>query len=418
NYSYSFLDKFLRYVQIDTTSDPNSLTVPSTEKQKNLGKILVEELREMGISNAHLDENGYVYAYLESNQEYSIDPIFFCSHMDTSPDCSGSNVKPIVHSNYTGQDIVLPDDPSIIIKLKNHPQLESQIGNDIITASGTTLLGADNKAGVAEIMDAFNYMCQNPDFPHGKVYALFTPDEEIGRGADHVNLEKLQAKFGFTIDGENPGDLEVENFSADGLVLKIQGVSYHPGLAKGKLQSAIKIAAEIIQELPKDLSPEATEGLEGFIHPVHVEGAAEEAKIEFILRDFETKNLKNYGALIHEISEKIVNKYPGCSFSIDQKEQYRNMKDVLNEYPYIQKLAEYGLKMTGLNPSIHAIRGGTDGARLSFMGLPCPNLFAGEHAFHSKEEWVSVQDMEMAVNMILNIIYSHSMVAGGFEEIS
>ncbi len=418
NYQFTVLSRFLRYVQIDTESNPDSNTIPSTEKQKNLGKILVQELKEMGISNAHLDDKGYVYASIPSNLNYPVDPIFFCSHLDTSPDCSGRDVKPLVHSNYQGEDLILPDDPSIQIKLKNHPPLKNQIGHDIVTASGKTLLGADNKAGLAEIMDAFQYMCSNPDFPHGEVFALFTPDEEIGRGADHVDKEKLKAKFGYTIDGENPGDLEVENFSADGLVLKIYGVSYHPGLAKGKLFSAIKIIAKIIDSLPKDLSPENTEGLEGFIHPVHFEAGVEEGFIEFILRDFETEKLIIYGRLIEDITKNLLKDFPGCSYSIEQKEQYRNMKDILSNYPYIQKLAERGLERAGLKPRIHAIRGGTDGARLSFMGLPCPNLFAGEHAFHSKEEWVSVQDMQKAVETIIQIIYSHSMVAGGFEEIS
>lgn len=417
-YSFTCLERFLRYVQIDTESDPHSMTVPSTEKQKNLARILVEELKAMGIVDSEMDSNGYVYAKIPSNLSYPVDTIFFCSHLDTSPDCSGANVKPLLHKNYQGQDLILPDDPRVIIKLENHPALKNQLGNDLVTASGKTLLGADNKAGLAEIMDAFHFMANNPDFPHGEVIALFTPDEEVGRGADHVNLEKIKARFGFTIDGENPGDLEVENFSADGLTLRLTGVSYHPGLAKGKLFSAIKIAGDIISSLPKEVSPENTEDLEGFIHPVEMEGSVEEAKIEFILRDFETNKLQDYRELIKNLTEKILKNYPGCHFSIEQKEQYRNMKDVLAKDPYIQKLAEIGLKKAGLEPRIHAIRGGTDGARLSFMGLPCPNLFAGEHAFHSKEEWISVYDMEKAVETILHIIYSHSMVAGGLEEIS
>ncbi|RVU26954.1 peptidase T [Sandaracinomonas limnophila] len=403
-YSYTSKDRFLRYVQIDTQSDPNASCFPSTEKQKNLGRILVEELQALGIANAHMDEFGYVYAFLPSNQSKKIPGIFFCSHMDTSPDCSGEGVKPIVHLNYQGQDLVLPDDPTVIIKLAEHSDLAEQIGNDIITASGKTLLGADNKAGLAEIMDAVAFWQQHPEVPHGDITVVFTPDEEVGRGTEHINLSNIKAEFGYTLDGEKRGHLENETFSADGAVLTIHGVSQHPGFAKNRMESAIKIAADIVANLPKNyLSPESTEEMEGFIHPVEISGSVEEAKIEFILRDFDKNQLIKQGELIQEITQKVLKSYPKSSFTYVQTEQYRNMNEVLKDRPEITQLALDAMKIAGLNPELKSIRGGTDGSRLTFMGLPCPNIFAGEHAFHSKQEWVSVQDMEKAVEVILRI---------------
>jgi len=404
NYSYSSKDRFLRYVQIDTQSDPNATCFPSTEKQKDLGKILVEELQSLGIENAHMDAFGYVYAFLPSNQSQKIPGIFFCSHMDTSPDCSGEGVKPIIHANYQGQDLVLPDDPTVVIQLSEHPDLAEQIGNDIITASGKTLLGADNKAGVAEIMDAVAFWQQHPEVPHGDITVVFTPDEEVGRGTDHIDLTKIKADFGYTLDGEKRGHLENETFSADGAVLTIHGVSQHPGFAKNRMESAIKIAAEVISKLPKEtLSPESTEALEGFIHPVEISGSVEEAKIEFILRDFDKEQLIKQGELIQKITNEVLQNYPKSSFTYVQTEQYRNMNEILKDRPEITQLALDAMKLAGLTPELKSIRGGTDGSRLTFMGLPCPNIFAGEHAFHSKQEWVSVQDMEKAVEVILRI---------------
>lgn len=404
NYSFTSKERFLRYVQIDTQSDPNAICFPSTEKQKNLARLLVEELQDLGVSNAHMDDYGYVYGFLPSNQQQKVPGIFFCSHMDTSPDCSGANVKPIIHYNYQGQDIVLPEDNSVIIKLADHPDLEEQIGNDIITASGKTLLGADNKAGLAEIMDAVAFWQQHPEVPHGDITVVFTPDEEVGRGTDHIDLSKINAEFGYTLDGEKRGHLENETFSADGAVLTIYGVSQHPGFAKNRMESAIKIAADIVANLPKNyLSPESTEEMEGFIHPVEISGSVEEAKIEFILRDFDKHQLIKQGKLIQEITQKVLKSYPKSSFTYVQTEQYRNMNEVLKDRPEITQLALDAMKMAGLNPELKSIRGGTDGSRLTFMGLPCPNIFAGEHAFHSKQEWVSVQDMEKAVEVILRI---------------
>ncbi len=404
-YAFSSKDRFLHYVQIDTQSDPHSSTSPTTGKQKNLGKILVQELQSLGILNAHLDEFGYVYAHIASNVSHEVPCLCFCAHLDTSPDCSGAGVKPIVHPYYHGQDLVLPDDPSVIIRLSEHPDLAEQIGNDIITASGTTLLGADNKAGVAEIMDVAAFYYSNPDVPHGPITLLFTPDEEVGRGTDHVNMEKINAKYGYTLDGEKRGHLENETFSADGFVVKIQGISQHPGFAKGRMESALKIAAEIVNTLPKDrLSPETTEGKEGFIHPTDIYGSVEEATIEFIIRDFNTEKLREYGFIIQQISEMVLRKYPNSTATYTQTEQYRNMNEILVDHPECIELAMEAMRLAGLKAETTSIRGGTDGSRLTFMGLPCPNIFAGEHAFHSKQEWVSVQDMQKATETVLYLV--------------
>lgn len=403
-YSFSSKDRFLTYVKIDTQSDPKSTTSPSTEKQKDWALLLVKELLDLGISNAHTNEYGYVYAHLESNVSNDIPAICFCAHMDTSPDCSGFGVKPIIHENYQGKDIILPDDPSVIIRLNEHPDLQEQIGNDIITASGTTLLGADNKAGVAEIMDAVAFWQQHPSVQHGPISIVFTPDEEIGRGTDHIDIQKINAVYGYTLDGEKRGHLENETFSADGFTIKIKGISQHPGFAKGRMESAIKIAAEIISNLPKEnLSPETTEKMQGFIHPVDIQGHVEEAQIDFILRDFDTLKLIEYGNLIKEITAKILKNYPNSTADFVQTEQYRNMNEILKDHPLCISLAMDAMRLAGLTPETTSIRGGTDGSRLTFMGLPCPNLFAGEHAFHSKEEWVSVQDMEKATETILHL---------------
>lgn len=404
-YAFTSKDRFLDYVQIDTQSDPHSSSSPTTEKQKNLGKVLIQELHSLGISNAHLDEFGYVYAHIASNVAHEVPGLCFCAHMDTSPDCSGENVKPIVHPYYHGQDLVLPDDPTVIIRLSEHPDLAEQIGNDIITASGTTLLGADNKAGVAEIMDVAAFYAAHPEVPHGPITILFTPDEEVGRGTDHVDMEKINAQYGYTLDGEKRGHLENETFSADGFVVKIQGISQHPGFAKGRMESALKIAAEIVNTLPKDrLSPETTEGKEGFIHPTDISGSVEEATIEFIIRDFDTEKLREYGFIIQQIAEMVLRKYPNSSANYTQTEQYRNMNEILVDHPECIDLAMEAMRLAGLKAEKTSIRGGTDGSRLTFMGLPCPNIFAGEHAFHSKQEWVSVQDMQKATETVLYLV--------------
>lgn len=404
NFNKSLEQRFIKYAKIDTQSDPNSPTCPSTLKQKNLAAVLVDELQEIGISDAEMDDNGYVYGTIPSNTDKQLPVIFFCSHMDTSPDCSGENVKPIIHEKYQGQDLVLPDDNHIVIKLAEHQDLKQQIGNDIITASGTTLLGADNKAGLAEIMEAAAFLMKNKEVKHGTIKLLFTPDEEIGRGVDKVDLKKLGADFGYTIDGETLGSIEDETFSADGAALKIYGVSTHPGFAKGKMESAIKILAEILDSLPKDaLTPEATHQKEGFIHPVSINGQVEEAEAHFIIRDFTDENLVSHGRFLEETVKKVMTNYPKSSYKLNIKPQYRNMKQVLDQHPKIVQYGIEAIERAGVVPKQQSIRGGTDGSRLSYMGLPCPNIFAGEHAFHSKQEWVSVQDMEKAVQTIVNI---------------
>jgi len=397
-------ERFLHYVTIDTQSDPDSPSQPSTEKQKNLGHILVQELTAMGITDAHLDEFGYVYATIPANTDKKVPVICFCSHMDTSPDCSGEGVKPIIHANYKGQDLVLPDDKSVVIRMNEHPDLKAQMGNDIITASGTTLLGADNKAGLAAIMSAAHILLNNKQLKHGKIRILFTPDEEIGRGVDKVDMKKLGAKFGYTIDGETAGSIENETFSADGAVVTIHGISAHPGFAKGKMENALKMAARIVAKFPDKLSPEHTDGMQGFIHPVHIEGNIEKATIKLILRDFTEAGLKRHAKTLQRIVDGVLQSFPNSRAEVKISEQYRNMGKVLRRHPQVVANALEALQRAGFpNPIQSSIRGGTDGSRLSFMGLPCPNLFAGEHAFHSKQEWVSVQDMDKAAETIVHL---------------
>lgn len=403
NYKHTVADRFIRYAKIDTQSDPNSTTVPSTMKQKNLGKLLVEELLTMGITDAEMDHLGYVYATIHSNTTKQVPVICFCSHMDTSPDCSGENVNPVIHAKYNGQDIILPNDKTQIIKFAEHPALAEQIGNDIITTDGTTLLGADNKAGVAEIMDAANYLMHHPEVKHGTIRILFTPDEEIGRGADHVDIKKLGAKFGYTMDGETLGHIENETFSADGVNLKIHGFPTHPGFAKDKMQHAIKIAAEIINRIPKNKTPETTEKKEPFMHPVYIGGGLEQVEIKWIIRAFDTPTLKALEGELEGIVKSVISNYGKCSYEFKVREQYRNMKDVLDTCQHVVDYAVEAVKRTGVKPVLSSIRGGTDGSRLSFMGLPCPNIYAGEHAFHSKQEWVSVQDMQKATQTIVHL---------------
>lgn len=402
--NHTVTERFLKYVKIDTQSDPNSPTCPSTEKQKDLAKVLVQELLEMGLSDAHMDENGYVYATIPSNTTKKVPVICFCSHMDTSPDSSGTNVKPQVVKNYDGKDIQLIADKTQVIRTSEHPSLLKQIGNDIITTDGTTLLGADNKAGVAEIMDAAHHLVKNPDIKHGTIKILFTPDEEIGRGADKADLKKVGADFGYTIDGEELGHIENETFSADGLTITIHGISTHPGFAKNKMESAIKIASEIVAALPKDkMSPESTEKKEPFVHPVSISGGIEKTVLQFIIRAFDEEGLKTQEDFLKKLTEDIIKKYPRSTFDFEVKQQYRNMKQVLDKNPEIVNNALAAIKRAGVEPVLSSIRGGTDGSRFSYMGLPCPNIFAGEHAFHSKLEWVSVQDMEKAVATIVHL---------------
>jgi tripeptide aminopeptidase len=402
-FDHSVLDRFLRYVRIDTQSDPASPTCPSTDKQKDLGRVLAQELRDLGIADAHMDDNGYVYGTVPATTDKTVPVICFCSHMDTSPDCTGKDVKPQIVRNYQGGDIVLPADPTQIIRAIEHPALSDQIGNDIVTTDGTTLLGADNKAGLAEIMDAVQFLIRNPQIRHGAIKILFTPDEEIGRGVDKADLKKLGADYAYTIDGETAGHLEDETFSADGVTIRIQGVSVHPGFAKGQMEHAIKIAARIVDRLPKDLAPETTEGREGFLHPVAIDGGLDSATLDLIVRDFSVEGLKQKEALLEQIVRDVMADFPRSSYRMEIKEQYRNMKEVLDRHPDIVTNAMDAIRRAGLTPVRSSIRGGTDGSRLSFMGLPCPNIFAGEHAFHSRLEWVSVQDMQAAVRTIVHL---------------
>ena len=400
----SLVDRFVTYAKIDTQSDVKSLTQPSTIKQFNLANVLVQELLDIGLSDAHVDQFGYVYATIPSNTKKEVPVICFCSHMDTSPDCSGEDVRPIIHANYDGRDIILPDDPNIVLKLSEHPDLKSQFGNDIITASGTTLLGADNKAGLAEIMEAASFFMENPSIKHGTIKILFTPDEEIGRGVDKVDLEKVGADFAYTVDGETLGSIEDETFSADGVKLIIKGISAHPGFAKGKMESAIRVLSDILAQLPKnELSPESTSGRAGFIHPVSFSGYVEEAEADFIIRDFNDSLLASHENTLESIVKEVLINYPNVSYVMKVHQQYRNMKSILDQYPEVIAYGIEGIERAGLTPIKRSIRGGTDGSRLSFMGLPCPNIFAGEHAFHGKQEWVSIQDMEKAVQTIVNI---------------
>ena len=398
-------DRFMRYVQIDTQSDPQSNTHPSTEKQKNLAKLLADELKQMGISDAQMDEFGYVYATIPSNSDKENIPVIcFCSHVDTAPDCSGTNVKPILHKNYDGEDIILPDDNAQVLSPVAHPYLRNHIGEDIITASGNTLLGADDKSGVAVIMQAAEFLVNNPSVIHGAIKILFTPDEEVGKGTAMLDMKKLGADFGYTLDGGEAGSLEDETFSANAATITINGVIAHPGYAKNKLVNAIKVAGEILHALPtSEWAPEATEKKEGFVHPVRIEGIAEKATMEFIIRDFGLDNLTQHGERLQAIAENIVNHYLGASMEFTITEQYRNMKQVLDENPQVVAYAAEAITRAGLEVQTESIRGGTDGSKLSYMGLPCPNIFTGMQGIHSKVEWIGVNDMAKAAETIVHL---------------
>ncbi len=405
NYQFTAAERFLRYVQIDTQSDQQSTSSPTTEKQKDLGRLLAEELQRMGVADAHLDEWGYVYATIPATSSKKVPNICFCAHMDTSPDCSGTNVKPILHQNYQGQDIILPDDPSQVLRMSEYPYLQTLKGNDIITASGKTLLGSDDKAGVAEIMDLAHFLLRNPQLKHGVIKILFTPDEEVGKGTTHADMKKLAADYGYTLDGGERGSLEDETFSADSVQIIIHGVVSHPGYAKDKMVNAMKIAGEILSALPKDrLSPESTEGRRGYIHPVRVEGVTEKCTIDFIIRDFNTEGLEKKEDYLRTQVEELLRTHPKASFEFHKKEDYRNMKEILDQHPRVVEYAREAIARSGIELKQKQIRGGTDGSRFSFMGMPCPNLFAGEQAIHSKLEFISVQDMNKAVETMIHLV--------------
>ena len=404
NYNFTVVDRFLKYVKYDTQSKEDSPTFPSDQKQLELSKALVVELKELGLEDAHMDENGYVMATLPSNTDKEVDTIGFIAHVDTSPAVSGKDVNPQIHKNYQGGDIVVNKEKGVVIEEKNNPELKDMIGFDIITTDGTTLLGADDKAGIAEIMDAVNYLIKHPEVKHGTIKICFTPDEEVGRGAEKFNVEKFGAKYAYTIDGSTLGEVETETFSADAVVIKIKGINVHPGYAKGKMVNSLKVAANFIESLPKDkLSPETTEGREGYVHPVSMEGNEELTTLKFIIRDFITAKLKEYEEILEDLVKKAVAKFPGADYEFEVIEQYRNMKEILDQHPEIEANALEALKRLEIKPIQSAIRGGTDGSRLSYMGLPTPNLFAGGHNFHAITEYVAIQDMEMAVKMIVTI---------------
>lgn len=402
-YKFTCVDRFLNYVKYDTQSDEESISFPSTEKQKKLSADLAKELKKMGLKDAAMDKWGYVMATLPANTEKKVPPVAFIAHVDTSPAVTGKNVKPIIHKKYKGGDIKLPKEGRVI-KVSENPDLKNMKGFDIITTDGSTLLGADNKAGVAEIMDAVNYFLKHPEVKHGPIKICFTPDEEVGRGTEKIDLKKLGAKYAYTVDGSSRGEVESETFSADGVVLKFIGKNIHPGYAKNQMINSMKVAGAFLEALPKkELSPETTEKRQGFVHPISINGNEEFTTLKFIIRDFDTKKLKIYEKLIKDLAQKTVKKFPGSKFDFKVVEQYRNMWEVLKKHPEVTKFAVQAMKNLGVKPIMHPIRGGTDGSRLSFMGLPCPNIFAGEHSFHSQLEWVAVQDMEMAVKVIVEI---------------
>lgn len=401
----SVLERFLRYVTYDTQSDENSTTYPSTAKQLVLLDRLVEELRAIGLADAARDEHGVVFATIPATtKKRGVPVIGFIAHVDTSPEQSGANVKPIVHRAWQGGDIVLPDDPSQVLRLSEIPALAEQVGHDIVTASGTTLLGADNKAGVAEIVAAAEYLLNHPEIPHGPVRIGFTPDEEVGRGTKHFDVARFGAACAYTMDGATRGTLEIETFSADAMTVTFQGFNTHPGFARGRMVNSIKIAADFVSRLPREgLSPETTSGREGFVHPYVVDASVDRTAVKFLIRDFDTPGLKEKESLLEHLARETVADWPGASVTVRVDESYRNMKEVLDRHPQVAENAREAIRRAGLEVRETAIRGGTDGSRLSFIGLPTPNVFAGEHNFHSRLEWVSVQDMEKAVETIVHL---------------
>ncbi|HOX85812.1 MAG TPA: peptidase T [bacterium] len=404
-YSCSCVDRFLQYVKFDTQSSEESSSFPSTEKQKELGRYLVKELQELGMQESVMDEWGYVTAVLPGNTEHAVPVIGLIAHMDTSPDVSGKGVNAMIHLNYAGGDLVLSTESGVVIKADENPLLGSQIGNDIITSDGTTLLGADNKAGIAEIMDALAYLVSHPEIEHGTIKVAITPDEEVGRGTEHFDVEKFGADYAYTIDGETAGEIEDETFCADSAIMTVTGVNVHPGYAKNKLVNAIKIASQVIDKLPADrLSPENTEKREGYLHPHAITGSVESVVVKFLVRDFTVEGLKEKEAFLQSICGQVAAKHSKAKIELKVEESYRNMKYMLDRDPRVVEYAVEAIAEAGLTPIRNIIRGGTDGARLSFAGLLTPNLFTGGHNFHSRQEWISVQDMQKAVDVIVKLV--------------
>lgn len=404
NYKFTVVDRFLKYVKIDTQSDDEAPQFPTTQNQLDLSRVLVDELQELGLTDAHLDEHGYVYATLPSNTTKDVPVIGFIAHVDTSPAISGKDVKPVIHKNYNGEDIVLPGDTSKVIDVASNPELKEMKGYDIITTDGTTLLGADDKAGIAEIMDALAYLTAHPEVKHGTIKICFTPDEEVGRGTEHFDVKGFGAKYAYTIDGSSRGEVETETFSADAVVITIHGKNVHPGYAKNKMINSIRVASRFMETLPKNtLCPETTEGREGYVHCVAFNGSEEKTVLKFIIRDFIDEKLKDYERYLENLLASVVNDYPGARYEFQVIEQYRNMKYVLDQHPEVEANALEALARLNVAPIQSAIRGGTDGSRLSYMGIPTPNLFAGGHNFHAATEWVAIQDMEMSVRNIVTL---------------
>jgi tripeptide aminopeptidase len=399
------LERFLRYVRIDTQSDENSTTYPSTAKQHVLLDLLVGELKAIGLKDVAKDEHGYVFATVPATTKKAGVPVIgFIAHVDTSPEQSGADVKPLIHRGWDGADIVLPDDPSTVLRVKDTPALAKHKGHDIVTASGKTLLGADNKAGVAEIVAAAEHLLRHPEIPHGAIRLGFTPDEEVGGGTKYFDVKRFGAVAAYTVDGEDLGEVEMETFSADSMTITFVGFNTHPGFAKGKMINSIRIAGDFLSRLPKDrLSPETTEKREGFVHPYVVEASVERTSVKFLIRDFVTAELKTKEDFLAALAQETVKTWPGAAVETKVEESYRNMKEILDQHPQVVENAREAVRRSGLELHEAAIRGGTDGSRLSFMGLPTPNVFAGEHNFHSRLEWIAVPDMEKAVETIINI---------------
>jgi tripeptide aminopeptidase len=401
---FSCVERFLRYVTFDTQSSETSETYPSTAKQLDLSRHLVEELRALGLSDAGLDEHGYVMATIPATTSKTNVPVIgLIAHVDTSPEMSGEGVKPIIHRNYQGGDIVLPDDPSAVLRPSEIPYLTQRIGDDIITASGTTLLGADNKSGVAEIVAAAEYLMAHPEIPHGTIRIAFTPDEEVGTGTKYFDVEKFGARYAYTMDGGARGEIEYESFSADAMTITFQGRNTHPGYAKGLMVSSIKVAADFISRLPREMSPETTDGYEGYVHPYVVNASVDKTSVKLLIRDFKTPALKEKEDFLEGLARETVAAWPGASYESKVEENYRNMREVLDHHPQVVENAREAIRRAGLEPKEKSIRGGTDGSKLSFMGLPTPNIFAGEQSFHSRYEWVSAQDMEKSVEVIIHL---------------
>ena len=396
------LERFLRYVKYDTQADENSPTYPSTSKQLVLLRDLADELRALGLRDVEMDDHGYVTATVPPTSSKRVPTIAFIAHVDTSPEISGEGVEPIVHARYDGRDIVLPDDPTAVLRMSECPPLADRIGDDIVTASGATLLGADNKAGVAEIVTAAAHLVTHPEIPHGRIRIALTPDEEVGRGTQFFDVARFGADYAYTMDGSTRGELEFESFSADAMTLTFIGFNTHPGYAKDRLINSIKVAADFIQQLPRDMSPERTDGYDGFVHPYVLQGGGEKTSVRFIIRDFRTAALEEKEQLLERLAREAASRH-GARVEMHIEEQYRNMREVLDHHPHVVEYAREAIRRAGITVRERPIRGGTDGSKLSFMGLPTPNIFAGEHNFHSRLEWVSAQDMEKAVEVIVHL---------------